>query len=307
MTVAVRSGRLPITSENDTGEADSPSLLVYYLFDDWYSIYSLIAKSEHQYRVQLDKIRQEMFSSAKLEHVHKLHSIGRQLAMLKRMYEAYELIIERVINGPQQSTKIHKLVHTDSGSSQTSQRNRDAVRKALEEYGVPISLAATLRFERLADRIKLYALSEIKACLEEKESLMAMVSLITSYLQMQAGLISVELQSHCHQGGVIYRETDASHYLISQGYDSIHTCQYHGYIFCHTISRHPVQSAAVLDSFCSIIYNFKHRIDDLWYIEWYSRSNTHLQILDKIYIGCLEGDSWQAQEDIGLGLCSARY
>lgn len=178
-TVAVRSGRLPITSENDTGEGDSPSLLVYYLFDDWYSIYSLIAKSEHQYRVQLDKIRQEMFSSAKLEHIHKLHSLGRQLATLKRMYEGYELIIERVIHGPQQSTKKKILLHTDTNLSRTSQQNQDAIRKASEVYGVPISLAAALRFERLADRIKLYALSEIKSCLEEKESLMAMVSLLT--------------------------------------------------------------------------------------------------------------------------------
>ena len=182
MTVAVRSGRLPITSENDVGDTDSPSLLVYYLFDDWYSIYSLIAKSEHQYRVQLDKIRQEMFSSARLEHVHKLHSLERQLSVLKRMYEGYELIIERVINGPQQSTKTRKLPHTDSGLSQTSQRTQDAVRKALEEYGVPISTAAALRFERLADRIKLYALSEIKSCLEEKESLMTMVSFLPPIL-----------------------------------------------------------------------------------------------------------------------------
>lgn len=238
MTVAVRSGRLPITSENDIGETDSPSLLVYYLFDDWYSIYSLIAKSEHQYRVQLDNIRQEMFNSAKLEHVHKLHSLERQLAMLKRMYEGYELIIERVINGPQQSNKTLKLSHTDSDLSQTSQRTHEAVRKALEAYGVPISLAAALRFERLADRIKLYALSEIKSCLEEKESLMTMVSFLLP--QVQTRLTSLELQSHCYKRRVICREIDTSHYIISQSYDSVYTCQHSGYLFCHSISRYHI-------------------------------------------------------------------
>ena len=45
-----------------------------------------------------------------------------------------------------------------------------------EGYGVPISSAAALRFERLKDNITLYALSEIGACLDEKNSLMSMVS-----------------------------------------------------------------------------------------------------------------------------------
>ena len=36
--------------------ADSPSLLFYYLFDDWYSSYALVAKSEHQYAMELEKL-----------------------------------------------------------------------------------------------------------------------------------------------------------------------------------------------------------------------------------------------------------
>ena len=35
---------------------DSPSLLFYYLFDDWYSSYLLIAKDEHQYAHQLESL-----------------------------------------------------------------------------------------------------------------------------------------------------------------------------------------------------------------------------------------------------------
>lgn len=35
---------------------DSPSLLFYYIFDDWYSSYGLIAKREHAYGVSLDEL-----------------------------------------------------------------------------------------------------------------------------------------------------------------------------------------------------------------------------------------------------------
>lgn len=41
--------------------------------------------------------------------------------------------------------------------------------------GVMLASAAVARFERLVDRINLYCLSEIEACLTEKESLTFMV------------------------------------------------------------------------------------------------------------------------------------
>lgn len=56
MTVQVRAGRKSSFTESHVSEADSPSLLLYYLFDDWYSTYSLVTKTDHEYRVQLDRI-----------------------------------------------------------------------------------------------------------------------------------------------------------------------------------------------------------------------------------------------------------
>lgn len=44
-----------------------------------------------------------------------------------------------------------------------------------QPFGAPLSSAATVRFERLRDRINLYALSEIQECLDEKESLVFLV------------------------------------------------------------------------------------------------------------------------------------
>lgn len=45
----------------------------------------------------------------------------------------------------------------------------------IQTFGAPLSSAATVRFERLRDRINLYALSEIQECLDEKESLVFLV------------------------------------------------------------------------------------------------------------------------------------
>ena len=95
-----------------------------------------------------------MFKSPQLDHVHKLHSLGNQLGSLKKVYGGYNLIIERIINRPRQ-LELEKLQP--------------------EGYGVSISPAAALRFERLQDRISLYALSEIDSCIDEKNSLMSMV------------------------------------------------------------------------------------------------------------------------------------
>ena len=56
MTVQVRAGRKSSMAESHVRDEDSPSLLLYYLFDDWYTSYSLVAKSDHEYKRQLDSI-----------------------------------------------------------------------------------------------------------------------------------------------------------------------------------------------------------------------------------------------------------
>ena len=46
----------------------------------------------------------------------------------------------------------------------------------MQTFGAPLSSAASVRFERLRDRINLLALSEIQECLDEKESLVFLVN-----------------------------------------------------------------------------------------------------------------------------------
>ena len=117
--------------------------------------------------------------------VGDLHRMGRQLAVLKQMYQSYTSIIDRILEKqkPNDHPAVRRPGSRDHGQSSgtllateattDSQRFDDPV--APPTHGVRLSEAAVVRFERLRDRINLYALGEIEDCLAEKESLDFMV------------------------------------------------------------------------------------------------------------------------------------
>lgn len=121
-----------------------------------------------------------MLVTASLTHVDQLHHIGRQLAVLKRVYQSYELIIERVLKKQEATLASLKNSRILSGvdSLSSSLPGVGSPGPTMPEtdslLGVALSSAARARFERLKDRIKLYALSEIQECLDQKESLVMM-------------------------------------------------------------------------------------------------------------------------------------
>ncbi|KAF2461069.1 hypothetical protein BDY21DRAFT_279153 [Lineolata rhizophorae] len=165
---------------------DAPGLLFYYLFDDWFSSYSIVVRREHQYAAKLDELRKDMLYRADLHHIDRLHHIGRQLAVLKRVYQSYDTLIERVLEKREATLASLKNSHvlpttgtTDMKSAaesvmMSSQQNITAAAEPESVIGVQISSAARVRFSRLQYRIRLYALSEIQECLDQKESLVMM-------------------------------------------------------------------------------------------------------------------------------------
>ncbi|KAF1972924.1 hypothetical protein BU23DRAFT_554767 [Bimuria novae-zelandiae CBS 107.79] len=168
-------------SEEETAHrpTDAPGLLFYYLFEDWFTTYSLVTRKEHGYAAELDRLRQEMLVRANLEHIDQLHHIGCQLSVLKRVYQAYELIIERVLKKQEVTLASLKNSRIVSGvESLASSIPINALGPQVPEadslLGVSLSSAARARFERLKDRIKLYALSEIQECIDQKDSLVMM-------------------------------------------------------------------------------------------------------------------------------------
>jgi hypothetical protein len=171
---------------------EAASLLFYYLFDDWVSTFKLIAQVEHPYREKLETLRQQMLEAAKVSLVQQVHDVGRQLTVLKLMYQSYELIVSRLI----QSQRM--ITDPRLGPLSPRQPLHEQNRHSLREHSVPrltqyedsftdddtgsnvkLSSSALVRFERLFDRIRLYALTEIEECIKEKESLAMMVGAAT--------------------------------------------------------------------------------------------------------------------------------
>ncbi|CAE7011648.1 hypothetical protein PTTW11_02222 [Pyrenophora teres f. teres] len=170
------------SSDEETAHrpTDAPGLLFYYLFEDWGATFDLISRREQGYGAELERLRREMLQKANLTHVDQLHHIGCQLAVLKRVYHSYQLIIERVLKKQEATLASLKNSRVMSGNASLISSNPvfDSVGPMMPEadslLGVALSSAARVRFERLKDRILLYALSEIQECLDQKESLVMM-------------------------------------------------------------------------------------------------------------------------------------
>lgn len=121
-----------------------------------------------------------MLFKADLTHVDQLHHIGCQLAVLKRVYHSYSLLIERILERRDVTIASLKNSHVISTAESmiASAHGTDSPNPLIPELasslGVSLSSAARVRFERLKDRIALYALSEIQECIDQKDSLVMM-------------------------------------------------------------------------------------------------------------------------------------
>ncbi|KAJ5677029.1 uncharacterized protein N7477_002662 [Penicillium maclennaniae] len=185
VTIRVRHFSDSSPDEANIKQEDGPSLLFYYIFDDWVSSYGLIAKREHKYGVALERLRADMLNRPVVELINELHWLGRRLAVLKRLYQSYELIMQRLLQRQRMlrdEARSHHPAPLPFGASFGDREFADMRKDSLmssgsipstsdRPVGVILSSAAAARFERLADRIVLYCLSEIEACLTEKESL----------------------------------------------------------------------------------------------------------------------------------------
>lgn len=131
-----------------------------------------------------------MLNRPVVELINELHWLGRRLAVLKRLYQSYEFIMQRLLQR-------HRVLRDEArshqpnpvpfgatvGDRELADRRKDSLMSSGSflgtsdrPVGVILSSAAAARFERLADRIVLYCLSEIESCLTEKESLTFLVS-----------------------------------------------------------------------------------------------------------------------------------
>lgn len=174
LPIRMRLGRT--ASETAHRSSDVPGLLFYYLFENWHNSYTLVTRRESRYGIELDVLRKEMFDCPRLRHIDRLDAIGRELGVLRRHYESYNSIVERLLEP--QSASPASLQNSQIVSSD-SRVSLDTIRPVVLEkssmLGVALSSAARVRFRRLRDLLDLYALSEVEEFLKQKDSLMTMV------------------------------------------------------------------------------------------------------------------------------------
>lgn len=141
--------------------------------------------------------RKDMFSKPQVPLIDQLHQYGRELAVMKRMYQSYAHIIERILARQRpintatavQSGKAGnhiKHMGRDSNTSAEFKHQAKDLNVSTDNLAVPLSSTATVRFERLLDRINHLALNEIQECLDEKESLVFLVHLTNAALAFHA-------------------------------------------------------------------------------------------------------------------------
>ena len=152
---------------------DGPSLLLYYLFDDWHLLYDFVLHRGAPYSTQMRTLRNQMHLDPQLGHLAQLHALSRKLAMLQRMYETRKMIVDNLLTRQENSLKKHQhpplpppaAAGSDPAATFAAPLGDPAV------LGVPLGALATAKFERLRDRIKLYVLGELDALLAEKAEL----------------------------------------------------------------------------------------------------------------------------------------
>ncbi|KIW19936.1 hypothetical protein PV08_00511 [Exophiala spinifera] len=201
MKVRVRWNEHSSKSQREYSETEAASLLFYYLFDDWVSTYKLIARKEHPYRSNLETLRRDMFNAADVSLIEQVHNTGRQLTVLKLMYQSYELIVSRLLHRQRAATGSELMSTSTPPAALDKQPTWGGVNEMsaaqmhqselmyLDEDSSPsvrLSMSAVVRFERLLDRIRLYALTEIEECLKEKESLVFMNFNLVTLKESQA-------------------------------------------------------------------------------------------------------------------------
>ena len=169
--------RLGNTAEETAHRSsDMPGLLFYYLFENWHNSYSLITRRESRYGLELKALRAQMFEKPKLCHIDRLDAIGTELDILKRHFESYNRLMDRLLE-PQ--TISNASLQNYNIAVESSQTSIDTVRQVVTErqsaIGVSLSSAVRVRFERLKDLIDLYALAEVQDFIKQKDSLVNMV------------------------------------------------------------------------------------------------------------------------------------
>ena len=271
LPIRTRLGDTP--EESAHRNSDSPCLLFYYLFENWYNSYTLVTRKESRYGQELSKLRSEMLHAPRLCHIDRLDSIGKELGVLRRHYHSHERIIDRLLE-PQIAT-LASLQNSRVVSSETSQVSLDTIRPLVAEkdsmLGVSLTSAARVRFKRQRDLIDLYALSEVEEYQKQKDSLVTMVSPPPASSRREEQPLTCatpELQPHRAERIRRHGPPDTSCTAVHKGDHPLPSRDFHVGLLRHRFGRCAVHGAGVLDR---IRRDLLFELDGLgcfWYHQW---------------------------------------
>jgi hypothetical protein len=100
------------------------------------------------------------------------------------MYQTYGIIINRILKTHENARYAAHLDQPELGKE--IQQNKDGLIGDEKILGVPLHSEANKRFERLLDRIKLYALGEIEDCMKEQQALVELTLNLISFRQQSS-------------------------------------------------------------------------------------------------------------------------
>lgn len=144
---------------------EGSSSLLYYLFDNWNTSYRLLLGFQRQLSdissIALSPPSQDPQDS--LTIIQQLYIITRSLRREEHLHRGYKNLIKRILeHGSTSNLQIKAfMVHPQDSKPFTK-----------KSMNVVLSLAASMRFQRLSDRINLLILATLEQLTLEKESLL---------------------------------------------------------------------------------------------------------------------------------------
>lgn len=146
---------------------EGSSLLFYYLFDDWETVYATVVRYSKRLAQFDDAILYDMwkksYQTPDTEIIPRLHRLGRQGRQLSHLYAGYKNLVSRILD----SKAI--TIFTPHTASQTDLSSMSG------HKGVLLAQSASQRFERLKDRLELLIIEQMKESLAERDALVSTV------------------------------------------------------------------------------------------------------------------------------------
>lgn len=152
---------------------EGSSLLLYYLFDDWQTVFTTVTLYSERLR-QFDQailfdMWKKSYQTPDVEIIPRLHRLGRHGRQLSHLYSGYKSLIQGILDPKVIS------IYTPNTRSSTDLSSMNGHSMSGHHTGVMLAKSASQRFERLSGRLELLIIEQMKESLAERDALVQTV------------------------------------------------------------------------------------------------------------------------------------